>query len=353
VRICVLIFVLFASCDYSESAIIEYYGKEINQKVALKEYESLIPSDSIEFPETLSLPRSMHAIGDNLLFPDGRTDHVLHLYDPKDEVVIANFLKRGEGPLEATNLMGVNSVDNRVFIGVDGRTRDILNFSKITAENEEMELIDRFNNPFESKPSKVLMVGHNLIGLVRGPHSIVKYDTIQNLHEGLNESLSIELQDDLDPSIVNHAFFQGGILQPGSEDAVFNFMRYAPLYEKLPLNRTNSKRVTTMVGEGWDIEYQAHEKSIGLVANKTRLGFIDATCDDNYIYAIYSGDTLVAKPGYNRNGKFVFKIDRKTGDLVNTYKYDNGLSRIAIINDILYAYNLNNSEKIYVFNLSE
>ena len=350
-RICVLIFVLFASCDYSGSTLSEYYGKEINQVITFDDFIEIIPTDSINFPESLSLPRSMHPIGDNLLFPDGRTDYVLHLYDPKNEILLANFLKRGEGPLEVTNLMGIHAVDNGI-VGVDARTRDVLVFSNVTGENEEMELIDRLDNPFNSKTSKVLMIGQSLIGLTRGPHTIVKYDAVQNVHEGLNESLSLELHDDLDSSFVYHAFFQGGILQPGSEDAVFNFMRYAPLYEKLPLNRTNSKRITTMVGKGWDIEYHAHERGIGLKATKTRLGFIDASSNGNYIYAIYSGEVLVAKPGYSREGKFIFKIDRNTGDLVNTYKCDNGLSRIAVIKNILYAYNLNNSEKIYVFNLS-
>ena len=134
-RYFVLIIILFSSCDYSESALTMYYGKEINQKVSLEEYESLIPYDSIAFPGTLKLPYSMHAIGDNLIFPDGRTDDVLHLYDPKNEVVIANFLKRGAGPLEATNLMGIHAVDNGI-VGVDARTRDVLVFSNVTGENE-------------------------------------------------------------------------------------------------------------------------------------------------------------------------------------------------------------------------
>ena len=186
--------------------------------------------------------------------------------------------------------MGINSIDNERFVGVDARTMDVLVYSNSHRENEELELIDRFENPFESKASKVFLIDQSLVGYSRGsqPYTIVKYDTVKKIYEGLNESLSIEMHDNLDSVIVNQAFFQGGNLQRGLGDIVFNFMRYAPIYEKLPLNKANTERITTMIGEGWDIEYQVYKSSIGLIANKTRLGFIDATCNDKYIYALYS-----------------------------------------------------------------
>jgi len=348
-RIILVSIVLLFACVDSKDDVFSYYGKEINHNVTLEDYNILIPSDSIDFPKTMILPNSMVAIGDNLLFSDYRSEYILHLYDPNKEEVKSTFLKRGEGPKEASDLLGVSITDDNRIVGVDSRTRDILVFSERNGSKDGIGLIARLNNPFDSKPTKVLSKGHNLIGAMRGSHTVVRFDTIQDLQLGLSEPLS--LNDDLDPSVVNNAFFQTGALQLGSNENVFYFHKYAPIYQKLSLDNGNINGIVDMVDEAWDIEYKLYDHGIGAVL-QTKIGFIDSSSDDNYVYALYSGDVIVPTPGISRQGNFLLKIDGRTGELIKTFKYDEGLSRITIVNEKLYAYNLNKSEKIYIFDIN-
>ena len=344
-----LFFFIGCGTSDSEKKMIKY-GKTVTKVIDSEEGVLIAPKDSFDFPESLEFPLSMTSLGDNLLFVDGRTDSLVHVYDPEYSEIVGQCLIRGDGPNEARGLWAVKPINKSTFSSIETRTRDIISYSISAKQSDFCHFVERIENPFQGKPSQVILNNQEIIASQTGYSSVISYDKRLRQFNEVCSALIIDGFKGVDTSIIYNSFVQGGVLAQASENKILFFRKYAPIIEVISLEKKSTENVI-LVDKPWEVKYSKSKNKIGLKARETKSAFLDISFNDNHIFALYSGEIIIPRPGFSASGTYIYKINRLTHDVEEIYRYDKGMTRIAVVDNLLYGYNTNVSESIYMFDL--
>lgn len=345
-----LVFTIIAfqfSCNQLDKA---YANKEIQfyDKSEYKNYYELSSKKIISVTDSLISPVEMEIVNNSIILLDSKSERACHVIDIEKEKHIGSFGKKGQGPGEILVPWKVSKKDNNSFIIYDVAGKKILGY--------EIDSITNGGSPFIEKKinekgicSMVTMVDSTIYFTsdLTATNRIFKENTLNGTIEGYGELLNNYKK------VADHNFGQAcrGVMAVNKGKIVISYL-YAPYFEIFNLADKKFKSILTI--EKFPPifnEIQLGDYKKFSTTLDTRLGFLDVSMTDKFIYLLYSGEKMVDHK--NDEGKFILVFDYE-GNPITQYKLDEFVTVFKVYNDkTIYAIKKDIKAELIKYDLHE
>ncbi len=336
---------LFFSCQnldktYSNKEIL-FHGADSFKNVKERNAEKLF-----SISDSLISPTEIEIVGNHIILLDRKSDRPFHLIDISKEKYVGSYAKRGQGPGELQVPWKISKKNDNEFIAYDVAGKKILGYTIGALTNRKPPFLEKKINE-EGICSAVEVIDNNIYytnDLVT-TNRIYKLDTLQNQIKGYGSLLynSKNVSDfnfgQACRSIMaynNNKFVIGYLLAPHFEiydpqknewKSILALDNFPPIFEEIVLGE--NKRFST--------------------TEETKLGFVDISLTDKYIYLLYSGEKMSDHKNDEGNIILVFDYD---GNPITQYKLDNYITIFEVLDDrIVYAIQKDIRSELIKYNL--
>lgn len=317
----ILLVVLGSSCQSGGGDYIPV------ERLDLTDCEKMPCEEIVTDEYLLSYPTGMFFTDGNLVVKDekghGKLFHVL----TQDGKLVQEFLEHGTGPEEyASSNFNAQLSDGCVLNMFDEAQRKVLSF-----DYQDGRFL--FSSAFSAKNSNELIremvdCGHCYLATgVNGlfdDHRFLVLDTLGNVKKAtggypeIQPDLFVKPKEDLKTMLFHTSFLR---VSPDRQKAVFasykgaliqfldlSFLPDSVQTKSVLLERPKKKEQIARDHEGWVY------------------GFEDVYVTNDYVYAIYNGETAVDNPEL---GRYLLKYDWN-GRLLHRYGFDKGIRSLAV-----------------------
>ena len=338
--IIILILIIFCSCtktdkSYSTKNISSYPEKSFKIKKQLN-------SETINnIPDSILLPFKMELINNHLLLMDSKGNKFVHLIDIVEEKYLGSFIDKGQGPGEVQVPWNISKIDDNSFLIYDVAGKKILGFNidSLLLKEERKAIFEKKINE-KDICSSVQMVKGNVYYTqdLKANYRLYKLDTLSNKEHGYGKLINNF------NNIKDFNFGQACRAVTNNNKGIFvTAYQLAPFFE-IYNSQTNSWKSILSIDEFSPIyrEMESEGNMLFGVTKDTKLGFIDISMSEKYIYLLYSGEIMLDRKSDEANKVLVFDYE---GNPVAIYKLNNYISAFKVHEDSI-IYGLKNNIKV-------
>jgi hypothetical protein len=327
--------------SYSEKEVTFYDDTSFNNK------KSLIHEKIDKISDSLFRPSYMEIVNNHLLLLDGNSDRPLHIINIEKEEYIGSFINKGQGPSEIHVPWGISKINDNSFLAYDIAGKKIIGW--------RIDSLMKGNKPlFEKKInekgicSSVQIVNDEIYYTsdLKSTNRIFKLDSSTGKEEGFGSLLN----NYKNTSDINFSQACKALMSYNNDRFVIAY-RLAPFFEIYNPKENSWKSIRT-IDDFSPIYREVETDGFTQLATtkETRLGIIDISLTDKYIYLLYSGEKM---HDYKMDvAKKVLVLDYE-GNPITIFELDKNLSSFAVYNDsIIYGIHNDIKAELIKFNIN-
>jgi hypothetical protein len=287
--------------------------------------EQIVNSDSLGMPSSIAYSDNKLCIVDNQS-PYG--ENKILVYNVLTNRKVTVFGKAGAGPGEFRGPRSLNSIPGKKgFFSVYDIYLLRLTVFNITDENKVN--LNKIIQLRSALPYEIMFVDENkLFSLgfsIASENRMVVFDTTGGINGYIGELLPGKAKS-TPPAIHNQACKGVVKITPDGKHAIVSaqYTDYLDIYDntgRLEQRINGPKNILPI----YDVVNVSDTPVMAINDEKTKYGYIDVACSNEYIYALFSGNSFKE----NYEGNIIHVYDHQ-GNLFNTYMLDQKISFITI-----------------------